>query len=197
MVPVLEQLELFRVVNVDRPHHPGLVLDFTSNYERGARPRRIERVFAIVHMGDLHLHDDRGRVSWTSGSTVMTHGIFTSTGNVVAWFDTEDEALAALGNLVAEEPEAADEIAAIPFDDEGHACGPAIKGSTMCRQARTGLNRPTGASLRRGHGLISDPREQRLASEQRPPADFEKWDAATSGQFVHRRTRDSQQLGHL
>ena len=131
VVPVLEQLELFRVVNVDRPHHPGLVLDFTSNYERGARPRRIERVFAIVHMGDLHLHDDRGRVSWTSGSTVMTHGIFTSTGNVVAWFDTEDEALAALGDLVAEEPEAADEIAAIPFDDEGHACGPAIKGSTM------------------------------------------------------------------
>jgi hypothetical protein len=52
----------------------------------------------------------------------MTHGILTSTGNVVAWFDTEDEALAALGDLVAEEPEAADEIAAIPFDDEGHAC---------------------------------------------------------------------------
>ena len=51
VVPVLEQLELFRVVNVDRPHHPGLALDFTSNYERGARPRRIERVFAIVHMG--------------------------------------------------------------------------------------------------------------------------------------------------
>jgi hypothetical protein len=61
----------------------------------------------------------------------MTHGILTSTGNVVAWFDTEDEALAALGDLVAEEPEAADEIAAIPFDDEGHACGPAIKGLTL------------------------------------------------------------------
>lgn len=51
VVPVPERLELFRVVNVDRPHHPGLALDFTSNYERGARPRRIERVFAIVHMG--------------------------------------------------------------------------------------------------------------------------------------------------
>ncbi len=51
VVPVRKQLELFRVVNVDRPHHPGLALDFTSNYERGARPRRIERVFAIVHMG--------------------------------------------------------------------------------------------------------------------------------------------------
>ncbi len=64
----------------------------------------------------------------------MTHGIFTSTGNVVAWFDTEDEALAALGDLVAEEPEAADEVAAIPFDDDGHACGPAIKGSTVLSQ---------------------------------------------------------------
>ena len=64
----------------------------------------------------------------------MTHGIFTSTGNLVAWFETEDEALAALSDLVAEEPEAADEIAAIPFDDEGHACGPAIKGSSLLPQ---------------------------------------------------------------
>ena len=50
VVPVLEELELFRVVNVDRPHHPWLATDLTSNYERGARPRRIERVFAVVHM---------------------------------------------------------------------------------------------------------------------------------------------------
>lgn len=48
--PVLEDVELFRVVNADRPHHPGLVLDLTSNYERQARPRRIERYYAIVHM---------------------------------------------------------------------------------------------------------------------------------------------------
>jgi hypothetical protein len=64
----------------------------------------------------------------------MAHGIFTSTGNVVAWFDTEDDALAALSDLVAKEPEAADEIAAIPFDNEGHACGPAITGSTLLPQ---------------------------------------------------------------
>lgn len=50
VVPVLEELELFRVVNADRPHHPGLAIDLTSNYERGARPRRVERVFAVVHM---------------------------------------------------------------------------------------------------------------------------------------------------
>jgi hypothetical protein len=61
----------------------------------------------------------------------MTHGVFTSTGNVVAWFDSEDEAVAALSELVADELEAADEIAAIPFDDDGHACGPAIMGSTV------------------------------------------------------------------
>lgn len=61
----------------------------------------------------------------------MTHGIFTSSGNVVAWYDTAAEALAALSELVAGEPEAADEVATIPFDDQGHACGPAIKGSAL------------------------------------------------------------------
>lgn len=50
VAPVLEEVELFRVVNVDRPLHPGLVLDLVSNYERQARPRRIERYYAIVHM---------------------------------------------------------------------------------------------------------------------------------------------------
>ena len=50
VVPVLEDLDLLRVVNVDRPHHPGLALDLTSNYERGARPRKIERFFAVLHM---------------------------------------------------------------------------------------------------------------------------------------------------
>lgn len=50
VVPVLEEMELFRVVNTDRPHHPWLHTDLTSNYERGARPRRVERVFAVLHM---------------------------------------------------------------------------------------------------------------------------------------------------
>ena len=50
VVPVLEEVELFRVVNGDRPHHPGLVTDLTSNYERQARPRRIERYYSVVHM---------------------------------------------------------------------------------------------------------------------------------------------------
>jgi hypothetical protein len=50
VVPVLKEVELFRVVNVERPHHPGLVLDLTSNYERQARPRRVERFYSILHM---------------------------------------------------------------------------------------------------------------------------------------------------
>jgi hypothetical protein len=65
----------------------------------------------------------------------MTHGIFTSTGNLVAWFDSEQDALAALAGLARDEPEAADEIAAIPFDDDGKACGPAVKGSTLLAHA--------------------------------------------------------------
>jgi hypothetical protein len=47
--PVLEAIELFRVVTVDRPHHPGLVLDLTSNYERQARPRRLARSATTLH----------------------------------------------------------------------------------------------------------------------------------------------------
>lgn len=94
----------------------------------------------------------------------MTHGIVTSTGNVVAWFDTEDEALAALGDLVAEEPEAADEIAAIPFDDEGHACGPAIKGSAVLSPRGRRLSVVTLAAR------LSGSRSIRAASEQRASA---------------------------
>ena len=79
--------------------------------------------------GSASAEPDSGTVR--SQPVPLTHGIFTSTGNVVAWFDTEDEALAALSELVADEPEAADEVAAIPFDEEGRSCGPAIKGSTL------------------------------------------------------------------
>lgn len=49
------------------------------------------------------------------------HGIFSRSGILVAWFDSEVDAMAALGELVADEPEAAYEIAAIPFDDDGKA----------------------------------------------------------------------------
>jgi hypothetical protein len=127
----------------------------------------------------------------------MTHGIFTSTGNLVAWFDTDDEALAALSELVAEEPEAADEIAAIPFDDEGHSCGPAIEGSTAAAAERRRRLSGRPGLFPRLDGLSGDPFEQRLLGEQRPPADLEERDAAAAGELVHGRSRNPQQLGDL
>lgn len=61
VVPVLEEVELFRVVNVERPHHPGLVLDLTSNYERQVRPRRVERFPGIgTHVARLRLPGGAG-----------------------------------------------------------------------------------------------------------------------------------------
>lgn len=65
----------------------------------------------------------------------MTHGMFTSTGDLVAWFQNEQDALAALAELARDEPEAADEIAAIPFDEGGKAWGPAVKGSALLVKA--------------------------------------------------------------
>ncbi len=65
----------------------------------------------------------------------MVYGIFTSAGNLVAWCKTERDATAVLADLVRDDPEAADEIAAIPFDVRGHACGPAIEGSATLAPA--------------------------------------------------------------
>ena len=59
----------------------------------------------------------------------MTHGIFTSTGNLIAWCDSREDAIAMMRNIVHDEPEAADEIAAIPVTETGRPCGAAIPGS--------------------------------------------------------------------
>jgi hypothetical protein len=61
----------------------------------------------------------------------MTHGIFTSAGNLVAWFDSRQDALDALADLIRDEPETAEEVAAIPFDACGRACGPAVTGDEL------------------------------------------------------------------
>lgn len=50
-------------------------------------------------------------------------------------FESEQDALAALAELARDEPEAADEVAAIPFDNDGKACGPAVKGSSLLPKA--------------------------------------------------------------
>ena len=66
----------------------------------------------------------------------MTYGIFSSAGNLIAWCDSEDAALQALRELVDEEPEAADEIAAFPATETGRPCGEAILASAAVRPRR-------------------------------------------------------------
>ncbi len=65
----------------------------------------------------------------------MTYGIFSSAGNLIAWCDSQEAALKALRDLVAEEPEAADEVAAIPVTKTGRPCGEAILASTALEHA--------------------------------------------------------------
>lgn len=70
----------------------------------------------------------------------MTYGIFSSAGNLIAWCDRSeigqhDAALKALRDLVDEEPETADEVAAIPVTEAGRPCGEAILGSSAHEHA--------------------------------------------------------------
>jgi hypothetical protein len=65
----------------------------------------------------------------------MTYGIFSATGNLIAWCDSQDVALETLYHLVEAEPEAADDVAAIPVTETGRPCGEAILGSTALKHA--------------------------------------------------------------
>jgi len=70
----------------------------------------------------------------------MTYGIFSSAGNLIAWCDRseigqQDAALKALRDLVDEEPEAADDVAAIPVIETGRPCGEAIPASAAVGSA--------------------------------------------------------------
>lgn len=49
----------------------------------------------------------------------MDYSLFSSTGNLIDSFDNEDEARAALQQIVESEPEAADDVALFVSDDEG------------------------------------------------------------------------------
>jgi hypothetical protein len=49
----------------------------------------------------------------------MNYSLFSSTGNLIDWFDDESEARAALQRIVAAEPAAADDVALFIADDEG------------------------------------------------------------------------------
>ncbi len=65
----------------------------------------------------------------------MTYGIFSSAGNLIVWCDSQDAALQALRELVDDEPEAADEVAAIPVTETGRPCGEAILASAAVKYA--------------------------------------------------------------
>lgn len=49
----------------------------------------------------------------------MDYSLFSSTGNLIDWFDDEGEARAALQRIVAAEPDAADDVALFISDDDG------------------------------------------------------------------------------
>lgn len=60
----------------------------------------------------------------------MRYGIFSSAGNLIAWCDSREDALASLRNLIADDPTAAEELAAIPVTATGRPRGPAILAGT-------------------------------------------------------------------
>jgi hypothetical protein len=56
--------------------------------------------------------------------------ILTSDANLVESFDEEPEALAALDQIVSQDPDHADEYAILRYDDDGKPFGDATPGST-------------------------------------------------------------------
>jgi hypothetical protein len=57
--------------------------------------------------------------------------ILDSTANLVESFDSEDEARAALEQIVRQEPEAADEYAMLAYDENGGPVGDAVTGADL------------------------------------------------------------------
>ncbi|MEX2197080.1 MAG: hypothetical protein WD844_17545 [Thermoleophilaceae bacterium] len=56
----------------------------------------------------------------------MHYVLMDSTGNLIDSYDREEEAHAALNRIVHEEPEAADHVALLTYDDEGNPVGQAV-----------------------------------------------------------------------
>jgi len=61
----------------------------------------------------------------------MTYSVFDSTGNLVDAFDDHDAAVAALTQIAAAEPEAADDVFLITQDEHGEMVGETIYGSSL------------------------------------------------------------------
>jgi hypothetical protein len=61
----------------------------------------------------------------------MHYVILDITANMVDSFDREDEARAALEQIVRQDPDAADEYALMTYGDDGHPVGEAVVGSEL------------------------------------------------------------------
>ena len=61
----------------------------------------------------------------------MHYALFDSTGNLIESFTDEDEARLALDAIALENPDAADEIAVLAYDDRGRPVGRAISANTV------------------------------------------------------------------
>jgi hypothetical protein len=90
----------------------------------------------------------------------MDYSLFSSTGNMIDWFESEPDARAALERIVVLEPECADDVALFVCDDDGAVVeGPF--GQTRVETAGAGSERrvlgarrtPTSLSGATGRGF--------------------------------------------
>ncbi len=66
----------------------------------------------------------------------MTYGIFSlESGNALAWFASQDEALDAVRQIIEGEPDAIDAVGLMEFDDRGHPSA-ALQGQELVAAAR-------------------------------------------------------------
>jgi hypothetical protein len=63
----------------------------------------------------------------------MTYAIFDSSANLVASYDDQETARQALIAIVQREPEAAEDVALLAFDDRGRAVGDALLGTSVLK----------------------------------------------------------------
>jgi hypothetical protein len=59
-----ERIVAYRIVRSDAAGDPALVSSFRSHYELGERPRKVERRYAVIHMGiSIYLDEASARVT--------------------------------------------------------------------------------------------------------------------------------------
>lgn len=61
----------------------------------------------------------------------MYYALIDSTGNLIDTYDSEGAAKAALAEFVRDEPEIADHVAVLAYDDQGEPVGEPLSGSSI------------------------------------------------------------------